>query len=300
MRITILGNNAAVPAFGRHPSAQVVTVYNEDILIDCGEGTQTQMQRYGIKWRRLNHILISHMHGDHYFGLPGLLNSMSLMGRVEPLYLIGPAPLMPILHSILQVADTVLSYPLHFIPLPEGDALVVDTPVFSIHCFPVQHRITCHGYLIQSKHKYRKILPEICALHQVPVTYFDALKQGADYVNEQGTVVPNALLTLAPTPPKKYAYCADTLYTTSFLPFIQGVDAMYHESTYLQVDAVKAEARFHTTAQQAAQLAAKAQAKLLLLGHFSSKYKDLAPFAAEAQAFFENTLVTTEGSTYEL
>ena len=157
MKLTILGNNSALPAFGRHPTAQAVTVYGDVLLIDCGEGTQLQMQRFGIKWRSVHHIFISHLHGDHYFGLPGLVNSMSLLGRIAPLHLYAPAPLMPILEAILQVADTILSYPLHFHPLPDTTSILVDDPSFLVTSFPVDHRIQCHGFLVERKTKGRKI-----------------------------------------------------------------------------------------------------------------------------------------------
>lgn len=300
MKVIILGNNSALPAFGRHPTSQAVSVYGDLLLIDCGEGTQSQMQRYGLKWRNLHHIFISHMHGDHYFGLPGLINSMSLMGRIAPLHLHAPAELMPILDAILRVADTVLSYPLHFYPLPEGSAQIVDDPSFTVTCFPVEHRITCHGFVIQRKTKGRKLLPLKCVEYEIPSAFYDTLKQGADYERADGFVVKNEWVTADGPTAKRYAYCADTRYTESYLEHIQGVDAMYHECTYLEADAEKAVARFHSTAAQAAALAAKANAKQLLLGHFSSKYKDLAPFQEEAAAVFSNVFVTVEGVAYDI
>jgi ribonuclease Z len=300
MKVTILGNNSALPAFGRHPTAQAVSVYADLLLIDCGEGTQVQMQRYGLKWRNLHHIFISHMHGDHYFGLPGLINSMSLMGRMAPLHLYGPASLKPILDAILQVADTVLSYPLHFYPLPEGSALLVDDPSFTVTCFPVEHRITCHGFVVQRKTKGRKLLPLKCVEYGIPTAYYDTLKQGADYERGDGFLVKNEWVTADGPTAKRYAYCADTRYTESYMEHIQGADAMYHECTYLEADADKAVARFHSTAAQAAALAVKANVKQLLLGHFSSKYKDLAPFQEEAAAVFPNVSVTVEGIMYDI
>jgi ribonuclease Z len=179
LKVTILGNNSALPAFGRHPTAQGVSVYGELLLIDCGEGTQIQMQRYGLRWRSMHHIFISHMHGDHYFGLPGLINSMSLLGRVAPLHLYAPAELKPILDAILEVAETVLSYPFYFHALPPGDTvLLVDDPSFSVTCFPVDHRIQCHGFLVERKTRGRKLLPDKCNEYGVPSAFFENLKQG--------------------------------------------------------------------------------------------------------------------------
>lgn len=270
------------------------------MLIDCGEGTQVQLQRYGLKWRNVHHIFISHLHGDHYFGLPGLLNSMSLLGRTAPLHLYAHAALQPIIEAILSVADTVLSYPFYFHALPEGTAVIAEDPSFSVTCFPVEHRIQCHGFLIERKTKGRKILPDKCAEYDIPSASFDSLKQGNDYTKEDGTLIKNELVTTEGPSPKKYAYCADTVFTTSYLHVIQGADTIYHECTYLAADEVKAIARHHSTAAQAATLAQLANAKQLLLGHFSSKYKELDPFRDEACAIFPNSLVSTEGVAYEI
>jgi ribonuclease Z len=300
MKVTILGNNSALPAFGRHPSAQAVSVYGEVLLIDCGEGTQIQMQRYGLRWRSVHHIFISHLHGDHYFGLPGLINSMSLLGRTAPLHLYAPAELKPILDAILSVADTVLSYPLYFHPLPEGTELLADDPSFSVTCFPVEHRIQCHGFLVERKTRGRKLLPDKCNEYAIPAAYYEYLKQGKDYERKDGLLVKNEWVTEDGPAVKRYAYCADTLFTDSFLPLIQGVDTIYHECTYLERDADKAVARYHSTAAQAAQLAKMANARQLLLGHFSSKYKDLEPFQEEAGAIFPNVFVSIEGTAYEI
>ena len=300
MKVTILGNNSALPAFGRHPTAQGVTVYGELLLIDCGEGTQIQMQRYGLRWRSMHHIFISHLHGDHYFGLPGLINSMSLLGRVAPLHLYAPAELKPILDAIMNVADTVLSYPFYFHPLPEGTALLVDDPSFSVTCFPVDHRIQCHGFLVERKTRGRKLLPEKCNEYGIPSVFYESLKHGEDYIGGDGKVIKNEWVTEDGPSVKRYAYCADTLFTDSFLPVIQGVDTIYHECTYLERDADKAAARHHSTAAQAAKLAILANAKQLLLGHFSSKYKDLEPFREEAVGIFPNTQVSIEGTAYEV
>ena len=300
MRITILGNNSALPAFGRHPTAQAVTVYGEALLIDCGEGTQIQMQRHGVKWKNVNHIFISHMHGDHYFGLPGLINSMSLLGRSAPLNLYAPPGIKPILDLILSAANTVLHYPLIFHPLPEGSGILADTPNFTVSCFPVEHGIACAGFLVEMKTRGRRILPEMCREYDIPIDSFEELKQGLDYTAPDGTIVKNELVTAEGPQPKKYAYCSDTLFTERFLPMIQNVDMLYHESTYLEADADKAAARFHSTAIQAARLALKANAKQLLLGHFSSKYKELDQFAEEASSVFPGAIVSVEGVAYDI
>jgi len=300
MNVTILGNNSALPAFGRHPTAQVVSVAGELILIDCGEGTQIQLQRYGLKWRNLHHIYISHMHGDHYFGLPGLINSMSLLGRTSPLYVYGPPQLMVILQAVFDAADTKLSFPFHFHPLQDDGALITDTDFFSVTSFPVMHRITCHGFLIKGKTRGRRILPDKCRELLIPRNFYDRLKRGEDYEREDGTIVKNEVVTAEGPEPKTYAYCADTLFTESFIPVIYGADTIYHECTYLEEDGAKAAARYHSTAKQAATVAAMANVKQLLLGHFSSKYKDLEPFKEEAAAIFPSVVVSEEGKQYEI
>lgn len=300
MKVTILGNNSALPAFGRHPTAQAVSIYGEVILIDCGESTQIQMQRFGLKWRNVHHIYISHLHGDHYFGLPGLINSMSLLGRTAPVHLHAPAALKPIIDAILDVADTVLNYPLYFHPLPADTAVITDDPSFSVTSFPVEHRIECYGFLVERKTKGRKIVPEKCNEYEIPAAFYDHLKKGEDYERKDGFLVKNEWVTEEGPAVKRYAYCADTIFTERFLPVIMGADTIYHECTYLEADKAKAEARYHSTAAQAAQIALKASARQLLLGHFSSKYKELDAFREEASAIFPNSIVSVEGIAYEI
>ena len=301
MKVTILGNNSALPAFGRHPTAQVISVYGEVVMFDCGEATQIQLQKYGLKWRRLQHIFISHLHGDHYFGLPGLINSMSLLGRTLPLHLYAPADLEPIIQKILQVADTTLCYPFHFHALKEGvGEVLVDNSSFTVSSFPVEHRIPCHGFMIERKTKGRKLLPDKCREFQIPAYFYDRLKQGESYQRADGFLVQNEWVTEEGPSPKRYAYCADTLFTESYLDYIRGADTIYHECTYLHSDIEKAGSRFHSTARQAAEIARLANARQLLLGHFSSKYKDLEPFREEASEIFPNVFVTQEGVAYEI
>lgn len=301
IRLTILGNNSAIPAHDRHPTAQVLEIREQLFLIDCGEGTQIQMQRYNIRRRRINYIFISHLHGDHYFGLIGLLTSMALMGRTADLHLFGPPLLKDIIDLHLAAAGTALSYNLVFGSLQEGDSrLLADTPYYSVSCFPVEHRIACHGFLFTAKSSGRKLDPEQCRAYEVPSAFYPFLKQGEDYTRRDGIVVRNEWVTQPGLPDKKYAYCADTRYTHSFLEHIRGADAVYHESTYLGDNLEKAGERFHSTAGQAAELAKAAGARRLFLGHFSSKYTDLSGFREEAAAIFPDVEITAEGRTYEI
>jgi ribonuclease Z len=300
MKITILGNNSALPAHNRYPTCQIVNIDECFIMIDCGEAAQVLLKKHGISWNKIRHIFISHLHGDHYFGLPGLLNSMSLLGRTESLYLYAPAPLQQMIQQILDVANTVLSYPLHFVPLPEGSAILADNAVFSLQCFPVEHRIFCQGLLVTEKSKGRKLLAERCRYYEIPAAYYKQLKAGADYERKDGLMVKNDWVTEPGKQDRKYAYCADTLYTESFLQFVMNVDLMYHESTYLEIDKDRAANRFHSTAKQAAQLAVKAGAHKLLLGHYSSKYKSTEEFEVEARTIFLQSFASKEGDVFEL
>lgn len=301
IKLTILGNNSALPAFGRHPTSQVVEIEDQLFLVDCGEATQIQMQRFNIRRRRINYIFISHLHGDHYFGLMGLITSMGLMGRTAPLSIFGPAALKDIIDLQLLVAATTLPYPLLFTALEaDRSQILLDERHYQVTSFPVQHRIPCHGFSFTLKHPERRLLPEACKKYEIPTYFFNRLKLGADYIRKDGSIVNNEWVTERGKPDKTYVYCADTRYTEDILPFISNADAIYHESTYLDDNRDKAHERFHSTALQAATLADRARAKRLFLGHFSSKYQDLHLFYLEASKVFPNVEVTVEGTTYEI
>lgn len=301
MRLTILGNNSALPAHGRHPTAQVLEIREQLFLIDCGEGTQEQMQRYNIRRKRIRHIFISHLHGDHYFGLIGLLTSMGLSGRTAPLSVYGPPALKEIIDLQLQVACIKLPYPFNFTAIIPGiAATLIDSPYIAVRCFPVEHRIPCSGFVFESRIPGRKLLPEKCKAYSIPAAFYPHLKNGEDYLRRDGTLISNTWVTEPPTRPKRYAYCADTLHTTSFLQYIKEVDLLYHETTYLDHFAEKARERYHSTTVQAAQLAREARVSRLLIGHYSSKYDDIVAFEAEAKAVFPNTTATIEGTTYDI
>lgn len=295
--VTILGNNSALPMHDRHPTSQLVTVDDQAFLIDCGEGTQVQMNRYKVRRSRISHIFISHLHGDHYFGLFGLLNSLSLTGRTEPLHLHAPGPLKGILDDVFRVADTTLSYPLHFQALDQ-EGILWENNKLTVSCFRVFHRIDCWGFLFREKEKLRKVDTDQARAHAIPTSFYSKLKEGHDYQRQDGTIVPNAVVTRPAPHARSYAFCADTKYETSLCKVLAEVDLIYHESTYLEEHAVKAEARFHSTARQAASIAQQANAGRLLLGHFSSKYTDLQPFLEEAISVFPNSELSLEGTTY--
>lgn len=295
--VTILGNNSALPAYDRHPTAQVVTLNDQLFLIDCGEGTQMQMARYKIRRSKINHIFISHLHGDHYFGLIGLLTSMGLLGRDNPLHLYAPAPLEKIITLQLEAASTTLPFTLHFHPVTRPGQ-ILDNPKFSVEAFATQHRIPCFGYIIREKRNPRRIHKEKVVAYNIPAAFYDQLKQGADYVTKDGTVIQNELVTLPNLAPRSYAFCADTIYDEQIAETVRGVNLLYHETTYLADQAERAASRFHTTTAQAAAIASKAGAEKLLIGHFSSKYETLDAFLAETKQFFPQTQLATEGTTF--
>lgn len=297
--VTILGNNSALPAYDRHPTSQVVTLDQFQFLIDCGEGTQMQLARYKIRRSRINHIFISHLHGDHYFGLPGLITSMGLLGRDTDLHLYAPAPLLSILNAILQAADAHLNYKLHFHAL-ENEEMLIDNEKFSVESFKVFHRIECWGFIFREKKKPRKINKKTILNYKLEPGYFELLKMGHDVTTESGELVLNETVTVPNAPPKSYAYCGDTIHSLEVAEKVKGVSLLYHETTYLNGLEDRAFQRFHSTTGQAADIAVKANAENLLIGHFSSKYEELDAFLSEAREVFPATNLALEGVTYRI
>lgn len=299
LSVTILGNNSAVPAFNRHPTSQVVSHNGNNFLIDCGEGTQIQMIKYKIRRGKISHIFISHLHGDHYFGLVGLLNTFGLLSHKQELHVFAPAPLQQIIEMQLNVAETILPYPLYFHTLTKPGVLV-DNDKIKISCFPTNHRIECYGFLFEEKEGKRKLLIDKVRKLNIPISFYSSLQNGLDYITPRGQTIRNDEITTASDRGKKYAFCADTKYNEAMIPYIYGADMIYHETTYLENMREKAHERFHCTTRQAAAIAQKAMIKKLLIGHFSSKYNTLDQFQNEAREVFSNTELAIEGSTYEI
>jgi len=257
------------------------------------------MSKYKVRRSKINHVFISHLHGDHYFGLIGLLTSMSLLQRTNDLHLHGPAALEEIINMQLTAADTHLSYPVHFHPLNE-EGLILDGKKIEVHCFKTQHRIACWGFLFREKKKPRKINAANAFACEIPNAFFEKLQLGHDYIKKDGTVISNESVTIPAPPPLSYAYCADTIYDETLAEKVKGVDLLYHETTYLKDLSERAAARFHSTTIQAAAIAKKAGVKKLLIGHFSSKYETLDEFLNEAAEVFENTELALEGACYQV
>lgn len=295
--VTILGNNSALPMHDRHPTCQVINLQDQLFLVDCGEGAQIQMNRYKIRRSRIRHIFISHLHGDHYFGLPGLLNSYGLNGRTEDLWLYAPEPLWQILDLQFRAAEVILPYNLHFIPL-KAEGILLDDKKITVSCFAVNHRIPCWGFLFKEKQKPLKLDGQKLQEYGIPSSFYQRLKAGEEYTAKDGSTIKNEWVTHPSDPPLSYAYCADTAYNEALAEKINGVDLVYHEATYLADHEEKALSRAHSTTRQAATIALKANAKRLLIGHFSSKYDVLDDFLTEVKQVFENTDLALEGVTY--
>jgi ribonuclease Z len=299
--LTILGSNSAVPAFGRHPTSQVLRYKTSKYLIDCGEGTQFQLSRFKVKRGTINNIFISHLHGDHYFGLVGLVNSFRLNGRKEPLNIFGPPQLLDIIKIQVKIDDEQFGYPVTFYPLTFGvSEKIFEDDNLEVFTIPMEHKIDCNGFLFKEKPRPRKIISDKIREHQISHEYIEFIRKGANFQKEDGTIVPNNELTEDPAPSVSYAFCSDTLYTENFLQLIDGVDLLYHEATFTNDSADKAKERFHSTAAEAATIAVKANVKKLLIGHFSARYADLQPLLEEAKSIFPNTQLATEGEIFQV
>jgi ribonuclease Z len=297
--VTTLGTGAALPARGRFPSAQLVNIHEKLLLIDCGEGTQERLRSLGVNFQRIAQVFISHLHGDHYLGLMGLISSMHLLGRQSELHVYGPQDLKAIIDLQLRASGTWLRYPLHFHATePVSGAVVYDDEHVSVSLLALRHRIPCTGFVVREKPGLRRLRHE--CLDRIPKFKRTAVKQGEDLVFPDGTLIPNAELTLDPLPTRSYAYCSDTAYEPALLPFIEGVDLLYHEATFTTALAARAKETQHSTAAQAAQLALEAGVGRLLLGHFSSRYKSAELLLREAIPIFPNTELSVEGGVFKV
>ena len=300
--VTVIGSNSAIPAHGRHPSAQVLTIHDKLYLIDCGEGTQMRFNELGIKWMKINHIFITHMHGDHYFGLIGLISTYHLLRRNRPLDIFAPAPLADIIHMQLSAGQTELCYPLHFHPL-RGDstAVVFENDDIEVMTIPLKHRIDCTGFLFREKMRERKIIREKLLTYDIPVELIPELKKGMDIVDEKtGRRILNSELTLDPARPRSYAYCCDTAFNPDMIEQIRGADLLYHDCTFDENSTQRAIDTYHSTTIHAATIAKMAEVKMLMIGHFSSKYDKLESLQDEACSIFPSTMLAVEGKTFSI
>ncbi|MFN0030792.1 MAG: ribonuclease Z [Flavobacteriales bacterium] len=293
--ITILGCGAATPTGRHNPSAQVVNVHDKLFLVDCGEGTQMQMRKYKVRMQRINHVFISHLHGDHYLGLMGFISSMHLLGRKAALHIYGPPELKEIIDLSLRASQTYLEYALVFHPTDDGGKqLIYEDKTLSVFSIPLKHRIFCCGFLFVEKQRQPKVRKEsIEELGLIPGQIL-ALKKGQD-IEIEGKIWRNDALCTAPPPPRSYAYCSDTASSETVISNLQGTSCLYHESTFLEEEKKRAKETFHSTAKQAARVASAIEANMLILGHFSSRYSDDEAFRQEASEFFANSILADEG-----
>lgn len=297
--LTILGSSSATPTPDRFPSAQYLNFLEHHMLIDCGEGAQMQMSKYKIKKSKIDYIFISHIHGDHILGLPGLIFTMNLNGRTNPLHIFGPASLFQILDLFLKSSDTKMHFEIiNHLTQNQEPEVVLQNERLRVSSFPLYHRIPTTGFLFEEIDRPRKLNAEACKKHEIPVSYYQELKRGIDFIGVEGTIIiPNHELTLDNGEPIRYAYCSDTCYHTDTIKYISKVNLLYHEATFLHEKLNRAEETMHTTALQAGRIGASAEVNQLLIGHFSSRYDDLSVLLNEAKSEFENTELATEGKT---
>ncbi len=272
------------------------------MLLDCGEGAQRQLSRYGLRVLKISYVFITHLHGDHYFGLPGLITSMALYGRTEPLVIVGPPALGSIMQVLITESDSVLPYQLHYIQTQtESTETVVESDQFKVVSVPLKHRVPCTGFLIQEKGPELKLNVDACVKFKVPVEQYDDIKLGSDYHSPSQGLIANSLLTSPGYKNRTYAYITDTIYDPEYLvPMLKDADLLYHEATFLHERSDRAAETFHCTALQAAQIAKVANVKRLMIGHFSARYVDVQPLLDEAKQVFIDTICAEEGVTVTL
>jgi ribonuclease Z len=301
MTLTILGCYAATPRTMTNPTSQLLEMKGRMFLIDCGEGTQVQLRKHKLKFSRINHIFISHLHGDHFYGLIGLISTFALLGRKTDLHVYGPKGIKEVTLLQLKLSNSWTSYNLYFHELESEESVVVfEDEKVRVSTIPLRHRVYTNGYLFEEKSGERKLNIEAVENYEIDPSYYRKIKWGGDITLEDGRIIPNEDLTFDPLPAKSYAFCSDTVYNESVLPIINNVDVLYHESTFLEVDVQYCEKTMHCTAIQAASIAKKANAGQLILGHYSTRYGSIEPFKEEARTIFPNTELADDGKVFEL
>lgn len=299
--VTILGCSSALPDPDRNTSAQAICHNDKVYLVDCGEGTQIQMKRFNVRFQKIREIFISHLHGDHFYGLIGLISSYSLLGRTTELEIYGPSALEEIIALQIRITGMELSYPLNFHAIdPDKHAMVFEDDHLQVYSLPMIHRIPTCGFLFREKPKPLNIRKEFVESSSPTYEQIRKIKDGADYIDPAGTVYPNAQITHPPERPAAYAYCTDTAYNESLVPIIRGSDLLYHEATFMTESLPKAEARFHSTAAQAGMIAAKAGVSRLIIGHFSHRYRDLDVLLEEARQHFPHVELAEDGKCFNI
>ena len=301
MRLNILGCHSATPLENAHTTSQVLEVRDHLFLIDCGEGTQTELRKNKIKFSRIKHVFISHLHGDHFYGLVGLISTFRLLGREADLHIYGPKGIKEIITLQLKLANSWTNYDLFFHELEQKDShLIFEDDSLSVRTIPLDHRVYTNGFLFEEKMGLRRLDKDKIGAYDIPHYELQNLKRGKDIVLEDGTHLSNQSLTLDPHPIKRYAYCSDTAYNESIIPLIQEVDLLYHEATFLEDHQNLAAKTKHSTASQAAKIAQLAKVKRLVLGHYSSRYRDKSDFLRESLPIFESVELASDGKIFDI
>ncbi|BDU27126.1 MULTISPECIES: ribonuclease Z [unclassified Flavobacterium] len=300
MKLTILGCYAATPRTLTNPTSQVLEIKSRLFLIDCGEGTQVQLRKNKIKFSKINHIFISHLHGDHLYGLIGTISTFSLLGRTTDLHIYGPKGIKELILLQLKLTESWTTYSLFFHELEskESEVIFEDNKVI-VKTIPLKHRVYTNGFLFQEKPAERKLNVEAVQHYDVHIAYYQKIKNGGNVTLDDGTVIENEKLSFDPEPPKSYAFCSDTVYNEDVIPIIKDTDVLYHESTFLESEARLALKTLHSTAKEAARIALKANVKYLVLGHYSTRYDEIERFKEEAKTVFPNVLLGDDGVSFE-
>lgn len=299
-QVTILGCSSATPTSDRHPTSQYLLANDRHFLIDCGEACQIQLRRFKIRFNKINHIFISHLHGDHIFGLPGLLSSYHLGGRTNELTVYGPHGVQEILDVTFKYSETTLRFPLKIVVVDTSTPSVIyEDKMIVVSTIPLRHRIPCTGYLFREKTALRSIDKEKIEGMDIPLELLPLLKKGQDITLPDGRAVKASEVTIDPPIPRAYAFCSDTCYNEDIIELIKGVDLLYHEATFGEELAKRAKETFHSTARQAASIARMAEVKKMIIGHYSARYTDLSPLLSEARSVFPETYLSEEGEVYD-
>ena len=300
MKLTILGCYAATPRTFTNPTSQVLEIKNHLFLIDCGEGTQVQLRKNKIKFSKINHIFISHLHGDHFYGLVGLVSTFMLLNRTNDLHVYGPKGIKEIITLQLRLSNSWTNYGLFFHELESNESeIIFEDKKVVVKTIPLKHRVYTNGFLFQEKIGERKLNVAAVQDYEIENCYFQNIKNGKDITLDDGRIIENEKLSFEPLAPKSYAFCSDTIYNEAIIPIINKVTVLYHETTFLESEVVLAEKTMHSTAKEAARIAVKANVETLLLGHFSTRYGNIDLFKEEAEPIFSNTLLCDDGKTFE-
>jgi ribonuclease Z len=299
--LTILGCGSALPTRKNFPSAQLLEIRDKQFLIDCGEGTQIRMRQMGVKTNRLGHVFISHLHGDHCFGLIGLISSFGMLNRTADLHIHAQLDLERLLEPQLAYFCAELPFKVVFHAInPRKHELIFEDRSVRVFSIPLKHRVPCCGFLFEEKPRDRHIIREMIDFYNIPTWRIPKIKQGEDFITEEGEVISNADLTISSEEPKRFAYCSDTAYSEKIIPIIQGVDCLYHEATFMEDELLRSKQTQHSTARQAAEIAKLANVKKLIIGHYSARYSNQNELLKEAQLVFENTLLGEDMTVYDI